>query len=150
MFYNVGIDFPNMVKIRSILIPTDGSDNALVAAEYGLELAQSTNSCVHTLHVFDPNLITTMDNMDTDAYIKETSEKYTDEVIEMGKKLGIDVQPHITSGDPADGIIELSQNYDLVVMGTSGRTGLSHAILGSVAEKVVRLSKSPVLVVKKR
>ncbi len=53
-------------------------------------------------------------------------------------------------GDPADAIVRLAQErgVDLIVMGTHGRTGLSHVILGSVAEKVMRLAPCPVLTVK--
>ena len=51
---------------------------------------------------------------------------------------------------PVDAIVELSKNYDLVVMSSHGRTGISKLMLGSVTEKVIRLSTPPVLVVKKR
>jgi nucleotide-binding universal stress UspA family protein len=137
-----------MVKIKRILIPTDGSDSALVAAEYGLELGQSTNALVFAIHVFDLNSISSIEYPNEEQYIQKISEGYVNKIVEMGEKIGVKVEPLISSGDPAIGIIDISQNYDLIVMGTLGRTGLSHAILGSVAEKVVRLSKCPVLVVK--
>ncbi len=56
----------------------------------------------------------------------------------------------IASGHPADAIVRLAQekNADLIVMGTHGRTGLQHVLLGSVAEKVVRLAPCPVLTVR--
>jgi len=55
-----------------------------------------------------------------------------------------------TSGNPADAIVRIAQekNADLIVMGTHGRTGLQHVLLGSVAEKVVRLAPCPVLTVR--
>jgi nucleotide-binding universal stress UspA family protein len=137
-----------MVKIKRILIPTDGSDSALIAAEYGLELGLSTKALIFTTHIFDLNSISSIEYPNEEQYIQKTSEKYVNEVVEMGEKIGVKVEPLISSGDPAMGIINISQNYDLIVMGTLGRTGLSHAIMGSVAEKVVRLSKCPVLVVK--
>ena len=58
----------------------------------------------------------------------------------------------ITQGDPAEAIVRVvrERHADLIVMGTHGRTGLRHAFLGSVAEKVVRLAPCPVLTVKDR
>ena len=56
----------------------------------------------------------------------------------------------VATGHPADGIVRVAQegNADLIVMGTHGRTGLQHVLLGSVAEKVVRLAPCPVLTIK--
>ncbi len=137
-----------MARIKRILIPTDGSDSAMKAAEYGLELAQSMKAAVHTIHVFDYNSLSSVKYQDAESYIRETCEKYVNEVVDMGGKMDVPVAPLMSTGDPAKGIIDISNEYDLIVMGTLGRTGLSHAIMGSVAEKVMRLSKCPVLVVK--
>ena len=59
-------------------------------------------------------------------------------------------EPQVVAGDPADAIVRMAEEreVDLIVMGTHGRTGLQHVLLGSVAEKVVRLAPCPVLTVR--
>jgi nucleotide-binding universal stress UspA family protein len=59
-------------------------------------------------------------------------------------------EPQVVAGDPADAIVRMAEELevDLIVMGTHGRTGLQHVLLGSVAEKVVRLAPCPVLTVR--
>ena len=71
-------------------------------------------------------------------------------VEDAGRAAGIEVEPVILEGHPADKILEFSEqeSVDLIVMGTLGRTGLDRFLLGSVAEKVIRHSKIPVMVVK--
>ncbi len=58
------------------------------------------------------------------------------------------VKTLVIEGSPANEIITASKDYDLIVMGSLGRTGLSHLLMGSVAEKVVRHASCPVLVVR--
>jgi nucleotide-binding universal stress UspA family protein len=60
----------------------------------------------------------------------------------------VKVTPRIEEGSPSRKIVELSSEHDLIVMGTLGRTGFSKLLLGSVAERVVRFAKCPVLVVR--
>jgi nucleotide-binding universal stress UspA family protein len=59
-------------------------------------------------------------------------------------------EPQVVDGDPADAIVRMAEEreVDLITMGTHGRTGLQHVLLGSVAEKVVRLAPCPVLTVR--
>jgi nucleotide-binding universal stress UspA family protein len=73
------------------------------------------------------------------------------ELVERASSEGIEIaDARIVLGNPAAVIVEQagSGGYDLVVLGTHGRSGLSHALVGSVAEKVVRLSPVPVLTVR--
>ena len=67
---------------------------------------------------------------------------------ELGKEKGINVKIRLEEGIPVKTILELSNEYDLIVMGTLGRTGMSKFLMGSVAERVVRASRCPVLVVR--
>ncbi|HNU35172.1 MAG TPA: universal stress protein, partial [Methanomassiliicoccales archaeon] len=75
-----------------------------------------------------------------------------EEAMEFVKKeaeaLGVKVTTRIEEGSPSRKIVDLSAEHDLVVMGTLGRTGFSKLLLGSVAERVVRFAKCPVLVVR--
>lgn len=64
------------------------------------------------------------------------------------EKMGVKVTARIEEGSPSRKIIDLSGENDLVVMGTLGRTGFSKLLLGSVAERVVRYAKCPVMVVR--
>lgn len=69
-------------------------------------------------------------------------------VVDEGAMLGLNVRSMIVKGSPSNEIIRLSNDYDLIVMGTLGRTGLAHLRLGSVAERTVRHARCPVLVVR--
>ncbi len=68
--------------------------------------------------------------------------------VKAGEAENIDVRTIVEEGAPADEIIKASKAYDLIVMGTLGRTGLSHLLMGSVAEKVVRFAHCPVMVIR--
>ena len=67
-----------------------------------------------------------------------------------GEQMGVAVRKLTRKGDPANEIVAVSKDYDLIVMGTLGLTGLSHFLVGSVAEKVVRFASCPVLVIRIR
>jgi nucleotide-binding universal stress UspA family protein len=82
-------------------------------------------------------------------HLKDEGKSATEYVVDTGKKADVEVEPIIIEGNPADGIVRFAteNGIDLIVMGTLGRTGISHLLLGSVAENVVRHSKTQVLVV---
>ncbi|MDR0888254.1 MAG: universal stress protein [Candidatus Methanoplasma sp.] len=137
---------------KKILISTDGSESNRYAVDDALKLAKSVGAEVTALFVFDTGSYTNVAGVglpvDND-YILKTSELALLYAKEQGAKLGVKVVPKMLAGRPAEAIIEESVNYDLVVCGTLGRTGLARALLGSVAEKVVRFSYAPVLVCRK-
>ncbi|MCG7844209.1 MAG: universal stress protein, partial [Methanomassiliicoccales archaeon] len=62
--------------------------------------------------------------------------------------MGVKLTTRVEEGSPSRKIVDLSAEHDLVVMGTLGRTGFSKLLLGSVAERVVRFAKCPVLVIR--
>ena len=66
----------------------------------------------------------------------------------LGKENGIEVEELVVNGSPVKSIVEASKDFDIIVMGTLGRTGFAKFMMGSVAEKVVRFAKCPVMVVK--
>ena len=138
---------------KRILIPTDGSEYTKAAVSHGLKLAKAMGAEVTTMHVLDeapyyflsdglsiPNLF---------AQLEAEGRKAVQYVVDEGDKMGVKVDQRIEKGHPADTIVEASKDYDLVIMGTLGRSGLSHLMIGSVAEKVVRFSACPVLLVRK-
>jgi Universal stress protein UspA and related nucleotide-binding proteins len=139
------------MSFHNILIPTDGSEFTKNAVDKGLELAQLVGGKVTALYVVDGSAYN-RSNADTNTNPYDTSEKEgiyaTSYVEERGRELGITVERKIIEGNPAKTILQESENYDIIVMGTLGRAGLSKLIMGSVAERVIQNAKCPVLVVR--
>ncbi|WP_370574466.1 universal stress protein [Methanomethylovorans sp.] len=143
------------VNIRSILIATDGSDNVKNAVNWGIGLAKTNDAKVTALYVVPPAGVGVamrgeMWAKALENHLKDEGEKATAYVVDVGKKEGVEVECVIIDGKvPANGIVDFAteNNVDLIVMGTLGLTGLTHILLGSVAENVVRHAKRPVLVI---
>ena len=145
-----------MKKIKKILVPTDFSSFSFSALEYVGSLASLHGATVYLLHVeSEPFVVPPFPNVDfnTETVLRDTekkSEELLHNVIAKKMKHIKNVVPMIRKGDAADVIVDVAQEIeaDLIVMATHGRTGLSHILVGSVAEKVVRHSTVPVLTVK--
>lgn len=145
------------MSIQRILIPVDFSDCARAAVRYGLSLASRLGAEVEILHVFEPPYyVGDMMVQPPDAaavsvhdYVRTQSEKLLQEMLD-GIEAVAEGKPRrvLLAGNPAPAIAEKAADFDLVVMGTHGRSGLTHLLMGSVAEKVLRHSKTPVLVVR--
>jgi len=135
-----------------ILIPTDGSEYTAAATMHGLHLAKITGAEVTALFVMDDasylNYPFGPMIPDLAQVLEEEGKKATETVVEEGRKIGVKVKTMIKRGSPANAIVEETIFFDLTVMGTLGRTGVSKLLLGSVAEKVIRFAKCPVLVVR--
>jgi nucleotide-binding universal stress UspA family protein len=146
-----------MVKemFEKILIATDGSEHSVRAAKKGIDLAKLSSGTVTAVYVVDPNraLSDVSFNIADDVLegLKQSmmaeGDKATSSVEESAKAAGVPVDKKVVEGNPAEEILKISEGMDVVVMGSVGRTGLSKFLLGSVAEKVVRNSKVPVMVV---
>lgn len=145
------------MDIREILIPTDFSKSSRRAVEYGVEMALRFGAKIHLLHVFQPlpplagDYPTTSPELLTGGIstLNQSQALMGSLSDEMVKK-GVPVTTHCREGFPYDEIMKLAgaQHVDLIVMGTHGLTGLSHVLLGSVAEQIVRNSPCPVLTVR--
>ena len=142
----------SMNKFNKILIPTDGSENTKAAIAQGLELARVMGADVTALYVVDQASFVNfpMDATVVSIYslLEKEGKEAVDFVVSEGAKVGVKVEPKVVEGNPAKKIVDEAENYDLVVMGTLGRTGISKLLLGSVAERVVRFAPCPVLVVR--
>ena len=146
-----------MIHISKILFPTDFSDFSEVALKYALQFATDYKATLHVTHVVDnayqfsmgayPGMIPSIMPM-VDAMVKE-AEKGVQRL--AAERIGQSVKTvtKVLVGRPFEEIINYatSQAIDLIVIGTHGRGGLSHMLLGSVAEKVVRTAQCPVLTV---
>jgi nucleotide-binding universal stress UspA family protein len=145
-----------MLPIRRILFPTDFSEYADHAWSYALTFAQEFDAEVHLLHVVapPPRLAEAYAvNFDPEKMIKALAGEANtsmDRMVEAAKSRGLIFHREVRVGVDFREIIDYvaKHDIDLVVMATHGRTGLAHALLGSVAEKVVRKSPCPVLTIK--
>lgn len=140
------------MSFKKILIPTDGSEYTKVAIKKGLKLAKQTGATVTALYVVDQTAFINipMDSTTLNIYalLEEEGRNALDFVKKMGAEMEVPVEIRMESGSPVKNIIELSKSFDLIVMGTLGRGGLSKLLMGSVAEKVVRHADCPVMLVR--
>ncbi|HEY3302722.1 MAG TPA: universal stress protein [Candidatus Binatia bacterium] len=141
--------------IKKILVPSDFSGPSRRAMDYAAILAKESGAEILLLHVIEslPYSVTdTLHVIDHRRALEKTAgallKNLREELIE--KELA--VKTRLASGTAYDEILKTSrrEKADLIVMGTHGRTGMSHLLLGSVAEKVVRLAACPVLTVPDR
>jgi nucleotide-binding universal stress UspA family protein len=140
-----------VTTVKKLLIPTDGSENTKPAVAHGLSLAKALGAEVTALSVAYPEFASHLTMHEEGGRMSlEACREATSSVADEGRRLGVAVRSMIVTGAPSEEIIKASAEHDLIVMGTAGRTGLAHMRLGSVAEKTVRLSNCPVLVVRKR
>jgi len=142
---------------RNILVPVDYSENSKASVKFAAELAQNLGSTLEILHVWDkPNYVSDavmvrradQEHCSLAELIRESAERdMTEFLASVALPVTLSVKHRLASGEPASTLVaELKKgNHDLVIVGTHGRTGLAHMLLGSVAEKLIRLSPVPVL-----
>lgn len=136
---------------EQILVPTDGSERTRGAVEHAIDLATTYNAAFHTIYVVDTNFGIDAPVPGMLDALEEAGENAIDEVIQQAETAGVEtVEGVVVHGTPHRAILEYTDEHDidLVVMGTHGRTGLDRYLIGSVTEKVVRLSDAPVLTVR--
>jgi nucleotide-binding universal stress UspA family protein len=143
-----------MKPIRRILCPTDFSPQADNALDYAIALARSFGATVWLVHVLEPPAILYRADIMSAALVEEAlrmqranAESDLRRAEERCAAAKVQVATQLECGLPRDVLVGLSKDADLIVMGTRGRTGLRHLVLGSVAERVVRMAKCPVTVV---
>lgn len=135
---------------KTILIAVDGSESNNHAVDAAINLAKQQGSKITGLSVFDPggygNVAAVSEINDEVDYMKKTCSSILKYFVDKATEAGVDYEAKYVAGDPTTKIVEASKDYDLLVCGTLGRTGFTRLIMGSVAEKVVRLAECPVLV----
>lgn len=137
----------------TVLVPTDGSDHAVRAAEHGRYLAGLFDATVHLLHVVDVETTTGLLGGEPPDDLLADLEEEGRRVLETTRTglSGVDeVETVVRRGDPVETILEYAAERDvgLLAMGTHGRTGLDRYVTGSVTERVVRRADAPVLTVR--
>jgi universal stress protein A len=146
-----------MIDLHRILVPTDFSKHSKNALMYAAAFAEKFGAEIHLLHVLQdlavflpdvvtagPPLLPPIDQLS--AGVRAALEQF----IAENPLPKVTVQPAVREGTPFYEIVRFAKetDIDLIVMGTHGRGGLAHVLLGSVTEKVVRKAPCPVLTVR--
>ena len=144
-----------MFTIKNILLPTDFSRLSLSAAQYAIDLAKQYDAKIHLLHVIEKTPpILAIHSLDlSEEKIIESIEQNAKESLDktlakLQKDTNVEFVTMLQKGIDYEEIVSYSKNnnIDVIVIATHGRTGILHTLLGSVAEKVIRYAKCPVLV----
>lgn len=143
-----------MTPIKNILVPIDFNETSNHALDYAIDLAKLIGARVTVAHSYvipvyafpDGALIT---SPELAAKLSDAAQKNLDAAVNARRNRGVELTGVLTNGVPVDEISRLAkeQHVDLIVMGTHGRHGLPRALLGSVAETVIRTSSIPVLAI---
>jgi nucleotide-binding universal stress UspA family protein len=145
-----------MTQLKRILVPTDFSPPSELAVQYAVDLAIRLRAALHILHIVE----TPRYAMYPDGYFVGLADLETHATREAERRLadatrryadrGLRVTTAVAAGIPAQRIVEkaVERGTDLIVMGTHGRSGFVHLLMGSVAERVVRTAPCPVLTVR--
>lgn len=147
-----------MFTPKAILVPTDFSEFSDRAVRQAVDIAEQHNAKVYLLHVVDKLQqcaidycipLETMMKVQSDSE-KEAAKKMQQEADKILKTKKIDLVFDVKSGTPYEEILKEQQERtaDLIVIASHGRTGILKTLVGSVAERVVREAKCPVLLVR--
>ena len=140
---------------KKILLPTDGSKYSDISEKHALSIAATNNSEIIALSVIENSFSIGLPDTETisevNRLLKDENEKNLKKVERLRDECGVDVKitTMVKEGSPARVILETidEEDIDLVVMGSSGKSGIDKFLMGSVAEKVVKSAKCSVLIV---
>jgi nucleotide-binding universal stress UspA family protein len=139
------------VTFRKILVPFDFSDCAEAALKYAVSVAERLDSAIEVVHAVAPPPYVPLDLMlwgpPQRGDVERVAEQLERRVRELSEGSSVKIDCHVRTGVPYDVIFKAADAADLVVMGSHGRTGLPRVMLGSVAERTVRVARCPVLTV---
>lgn len=141
-----------MIALKRILVPHDFSDTSATAVQYAVELARNFGARLYFLHVGDDAVNQFEEEFPIgleDALADGVRERLL-HIVTPQEKAELNPDFAVRPGSPAAEIVRYAtdQDIDLIVMGTHGRGFVGHALMGSVAEKVVRTAPCPVLTVR--
>jgi nucleotide-binding universal stress UspA family protein len=144
-----------MATIRTILVPVDFSDHSSAATDYAVDIAKVFGAKIHLLHAYHvPAQIAMPGEMvippDLRSGLRDSAARKMEKTSHKVSEGGVEVATTVVEGLPSQTIIDAAESMkaDLIVMGTRGLSGLKHVLLGSVAERVLRLAPCPVLTVR--
>lgn len=134
---------------EGILVPTDGSEAAGAAADHAIGLASETGAALHVLNVVDTGAV--WGDVDVGmvlSALEAAGQEAIADVVTRAREADVEtIEASLSSGSTYRAILDYvdENDVDCIVMGTRGRTGLDRYILGSITERVVRLSEVPVI-----
>jgi nucleotide-binding universal stress UspA family protein len=138
-----------MIVLNDLLVATDFSPPSDAALIYGRALARAFGATLHVLHVTENNFMRAAAGDPRD--LKAAALRTLNERLTVDDRTLLHARAVLeTSDQPADAITQYAKtaNVDLIIIGTQGRSGVSHLFVGSVAERVVRHAPCPVLTVR--
>lgn len=139
---------------NKILVPVDGSDHAMKAATHAMEIALTFNSQVTLLYVISDSYNSSRLSEDVRKQLRDTfmeqSCDVVDKVASEVQKPNITIEKKILTGHPAQQILKecVDGEYDLVVMGNRGQSGVKEFVMGSVSKRIADSACAPVLIVR--
>ena len=143
------------MELRKIIVPVDFSEHARAALATAIDLGKPAKATIHLLHSY-PIFVADLSpygyalpaNLDRD--VREAAATQLGQWADKARSEGLTVETTLTPTPACQATVELASETraDLIVMGTRGLSGLKHVMLGSVAERTVRLAPCPVLTVK--
>jgi nucleotide-binding universal stress UspA family protein len=145
-----------MKPFAKILVPVDFSAHSEQAVRVAAELARRYDAALDIIHIYEPLAYALPEGyvLLSNEQLKELWSRLEKD-LDAVKKLAVEggaprIETHLLQGLAVDEICSVAkkQGFDLIVMGTQGRRGLSHLLVGSVAERVLRLAPCPVLTLK--
>ncbi len=145
------------IRLTKVLVPTDFGEPSAKALLYGQALARSFGASLHVLHAVEEPLAEGWDAYgfpgllpERRAQVLADAQRRLEEAVPASERDRQPTELVTCLGDPRHEIVRFARErgIDLVVMGTHGRGGVAHLLLGSVAEKVVRTAPCPVLTVR--
>jgi len=147
--------FKETSMITRILVPTDFSEPSDAALAYAKALAAQFGASLHLIHVVEDPVVTGVFGTETyipdspgfSAGLRSEAEQHLATRLTPAEREKFNATTELLNGVSAPTIIEAARDraIDLIVMGTHGRTGVAHALMGSVTERVVRTAHCPVL-----
>ncbi|HZP37192.1 MAG TPA: universal stress protein [Methylomirabilota bacterium] len=147
-----------MPRFRRILHATDFSRASSAALKAAVEMAKANHGRLTILHVMAPPALALPGEgyvspalyEDLEASARSQARKQLDRVVAKARRGGVRATPLLLEGVPHETIVRAARKADLLVIGTHGRSGLAKLFLGSVASRLVTMSRCPVLTVRGR
>lgn len=149
-----------MGHFKKLLVAVDFSDGSERALQRGVDLARASGAELHVVSVHDIPLSVAHMGVGVEAglpggvfdvleQLREELQKKLDDLKKRYADSGVKVVIHLSEGAAVDSIIGIADDIDadMLILGTHGRTGMQHLLIGSVAERVVRMAHRPVLTV---
>lgn len=135
---------------KHLLVPTDFGESAQAALDLAIELAKTYEAKLTLLHVYGVPTVYYPDAVSWPLEeLGRAAQTSLDSAVAQVRARYNNTQGHVAVGDPREAILKYAKESgaDLLIIGTHGRRGIAHLVLGSVAEWLVRTSPLPVLTV---